>query len=122
MDYLFPGMDPYLEHPALWEGIQARLIIAIANHLQPKLDPRDIASIEERVFIAGPRRRVPDVWIQKVRDAAGTVQLSESDCDTAQRVHRRISSSSAGSPRTLTRWGAIHFAMTSLAASMSRCH
>jgi len=39
MDYAFPGMDPYLEHPALWEGVHARLIVAIANQLQPKLNP-----------------------------------------------------------------------------------
>jgi len=66
MNNLFPGMDPYLEHPVLWEGVHARLIVAIANQLQPKLDPRYITSIEERIFIEGPQRRVPDVWIQKV--------------------------------------------------------
>jgi Protein of unknown function (DUF4058) len=49
--YPFPGMDPYLEHPVLWESIHARLIVAVANQLQPQLDPRYIASIEERVFI-----------------------------------------------------------------------
>ena len=53
----FPGMDPYLEHPVLWEGVHARLMVAIANQLQPKLDPRYVASIEERVFIEGPQRR-----------------------------------------------------------------
>ena len=51
--------------PVLWEGVHARLIVTIANQLQPKLDPRYITSIEERVFIEGPQRRVPDVWIQK---------------------------------------------------------
>ena len=49
----------------LWESLHARLIVAIANQLQPKLDPRYITSIRERV-IEGPQRRVPDVWIQKV--------------------------------------------------------
>jgi hypothetical protein len=83
MNYPFPGMDPYLEHPVLWEGVHTRLIVAIANQLQPKLDPRYIASIEERVFIEGPQRRVPDVWIQRVRDTEGMVPLVESDSDTA---------------------------------------
>ena len=69
MNCPFPGMDPYLEHPVLWESVHARLMVAIANQLQPKLDPRYVASIEERVFIEGPQRRVPDVWIQKVSDA-----------------------------------------------------
>ncbi len=83
MDYPFPGMAPYLEHPVLWEGIHARLIVAIANQLQPKLDPRYIASIEERVFIEGPQRRIRNVWIQKVLEESGLAQPTESDSDTA---------------------------------------
>ncbi len=83
MDYPFPGMDPYLEHPVLWEGVHARLIVTIANQLQPKLDPRYIESIEERVFIEGPQRRIPDVWIEKVDDASGMAPLAEGDSDTA---------------------------------------
>jgi hypothetical protein len=81
--YPFPGMDPYLEHPVLWESIHARLIVAVANQLQPHLDPRYIASIEERVFIAGPQRRVPDVWIQKVRDEEEFSALDRGESDTA---------------------------------------
>jgi hypothetical protein len=76
-------MDPYLEHPVLWEGLHARLVVAIANQLQPKLDPRYIASVEERVFIEGPQRRVPDVWIQKVPEAEAAAPLAETDSDTA---------------------------------------
>jgi hypothetical protein len=79
----FPGMDPYLEHAALWEGVHARLIVAIANQLQPRLDPRYITSIEERVFIEGPQRRIPDVWIQKAADDAGGPRLAEVESDTA---------------------------------------
>ncbi len=82
MDYPFPGMDPYLEHPVLWEGVHARLIVAIANQLQPKIDPRYVASIEERVFIEGPQRRIPDVWIQRLRDQEDTATLVEADPGT----------------------------------------
>lgn len=81
--HLFLGMDPYLEHPVLWESIHARLIVALANQLQPKLDPRYIASIEERVFIEGPQRRVPDVWSQKVRDGEELALLHHGESDTA---------------------------------------
>jgi hypothetical protein len=83
MNCPFPGKDPYLEHPVLWEGVHARLMVAIANQLQPKLDPRYVASIEERVFIEGPQRRIPDVWIQKVRDADGMTTLADTESDTA---------------------------------------
>jgi hypothetical protein len=63
--------------------MHARLIVAIANQLQPKVDPRYIASVEERVFISGPQRRLPDVWIQKVPTAEGATPLPEFDSDTA---------------------------------------
>jgi len=76
-------MDPYLEHHVLWESLHARLIVAIANQLQPKLDPRYITSIEERVFIEGTQRRIPDVWIQKVGDTDGLPALTEGESDTA---------------------------------------
>ena len=35
MNTPFPGMDPYLEHPALWPGLHNRLIVTMANQLQP---------------------------------------------------------------------------------------
>ncbi len=87
MVYPFPGMDPYLEHPVLWEGVHARLIVAIANQLQPLIDPRYVTSIEERVYIEGPQRRIPDVRIQRVDEQAETVSFVEpehgSESDTA---------------------------------------
>src|SRR5438045_269922 len=55
--YPFPGMNSYLEHPVLWEPVHTRLIIEIADQLQPRLDPRYIASVEERVYVEGPRDR-----------------------------------------------------------------
>jgi hypothetical protein len=83
MNSPFPGMDPYLEHLLVWRDVHSRLIVAIANHLQPKLDPRYIASIEERVFIEGPQRWIPDVWIQKIREERGLAPFVENDSDTA---------------------------------------
>jgi hypothetical protein len=61
-------MNPYLEHPSLWAGIHHRLITAIANDLAPKLRPKYIVAIEERVdevngdisVLVG----VPDVAVQ----------------------------------------------------------
>ena len=59
-------MDPYLEHPVLWPGVHTRLLVALANQLGPKIRPRYVASVEERVFIENPdQERVPDVWVQK---------------------------------------------------------
>jgi hypothetical protein len=76
-------MDPYLEHPVLWEGVHARLVVALANQLQPRLDPRYVTSVEERVFIEGPQRRIPDVWIQKTPGNGGELAVVETEADTA---------------------------------------
>jgi Protein of unknown function (DUF4058) len=58
----FPGIDPYLEYPALWGSLQARLIVEIANQLQPRLDPHYIASIEKRVYL-----EIDNLEIQQTR-------------------------------------------------------
>jgi len=68
----FPGMNPYLEHPSLWAGIHHRLITAIANDLAPKLRPKYIVAIEERVYeVSGDTALligVPDVSVQSSVD------------------------------------------------------
>jgi hypothetical protein len=53
----FPGMDPYLEHPVLWPSVHVRLIVGLANQLGPRLRPRYIASVEDRVYLEGPGRQ-----------------------------------------------------------------
>ena len=64
----FPGMNPYLEHPSLWAGIHHRLITAIANDLGPKLRPKYIVAIEERVYEVNEDVNllvgVPDISVQ----------------------------------------------------------
>src|SRR5207249_10855060 len=45
----FPGMDPYLEHPALWPGVHNRLIAAVDEDLSARLLPRYYVEVEERV-------------------------------------------------------------------------
>lgn len=79
----FPGMDPYLEHPVLWESVHARLVPTLANQLQPQLDPRYVTSIEERVFVEGPQRRTPDLWVQKVPGDGGALAATATRGDTA---------------------------------------
>lgn len=48
----FPGMDPYLEHPVLWEGVHARMVVAIANRLRAQaLEGRSAGvSLRETLF------------------------------------------------------------------------
>jgi len=76
-------MDPYLEHPVLWEGVHTRLIVALAEELQPRLDPRYVTSVEERVFIEGPQRRIPDLWIQRLPEHPAPAGAAQPDSGTA---------------------------------------
>jgi hypothetical protein len=105
----FPGMDPYLEDPRLWPDVHARLIVYLAEHLQPQLRPRYRAAVETRVFVEGPDREIiPDVWLRRHQPQPGPaaavldadtpveVQVTELeihetfvqilDCQTGQRV------------------------------------
>jgi Protein of unknown function (DUF4058) len=44
----FPGMDPWLEHPALWTDGHSRLIRSMADELAPRLAPRFFVGVETR--------------------------------------------------------------------------
>ncbi len=89
MPMIFPGMDPYLEHPLLWPGVHSALVVYLAEQLGPLLRPRYAASIEQRVYIEeSDRDVVPDIWIRTTRpdirqdNAAAAV----AEVDVGQRV------------------------------------
>jgi hypothetical protein len=85
---IFPGMDPYLEDPQTWPGVHSRLVVYLADQLQPLLRPRYIAAIEERVFVEGPDREIiPDVWLRRGRGEVGRgVAMLDADAPTVIRV------------------------------------
>jgi hypothetical protein len=47
----FPGMDPYLEHPALWPDVHNRLIAALADDLSARVAPRYYVRLERRTYL-----------------------------------------------------------------------
>lgn len=47
----FPGMDPWLEHPAHWLGVHNSLITAIRDELASKIAPRYFVDIEQNTYI-----------------------------------------------------------------------
>jgi len=49
----FPGMDPYLEHPALWPDVHNSLIAAIRDALAPLVAPRYYVGLERRTYRLG---------------------------------------------------------------------
>jgi len=98
MELPFPGMDPYLELPALWPDVHASLIAAMRDAIQEQLGPNYVALITpyialENIEIAPARQVfVPDVGI--VRDDAAdagavttaiTPPRSPSRCRSASR-------------------------------------
>jgi len=56
----FPGIDPWLEHPALWPDVHNSLIAAIANELTPKVVPKYYVALEQRVYALQPGDLVSD--------------------------------------------------------------
>jgi hypothetical protein len=46
----FPGMDPYLEKPALWKQVHTPLIVDIRRYLAPLIRPQYLVAMEERSF------------------------------------------------------------------------
>ena len=48
----FPGMNPYLEQPGIWEEVHTRLIVAIADALGPQVRPRYRVGVEQRTYLA----------------------------------------------------------------------
>ncbi len=79
----FPGMNPYLEHPALWPDVHNRLITAIADTLTPKVAPHYYIGLERRTFILKPDDVVfigrPDVAVVARKPALqpATLPLAE---------------------------------------------
>lgn len=47
----FPGMNPYLELPALWHEFHNRLIVALSDVLTPDLQPRYYVAVETRTYL-----------------------------------------------------------------------
>ncbi|MBA3920336.1 MAG: DUF4058 family protein [Nostocaceae cyanobacterium] len=46
----FPGMDPYLEQPTFWSSFHSRLIVAIADAIEPQLGSQYYVEVEKRTY------------------------------------------------------------------------
>jgi hypothetical protein len=68
----FPGMDPYLEHPALWPDVHNRLVTALADALAPLVAPRYYVGVERRTY-----RLDPDDLVLVGVSEAGVIARSE---------------------------------------------
>lgn len=79
MAYRFPGMDPYLEDPAIWRGFHHGLAEEIRARLNMSLEPKyyadvDVHTLFEEVHVGKAKPIIPDVAIvaQPFAFAGGT--------------------------------------------------
>lgn len=81
---IFPGMDPYLENPQIFPGIHGPMIVYLRDQLAPRIRPRYVASVGERVYVEGPEQRPigPDVWVRRTpRQETGLATAGASVAD-----------------------------------------
>ena len=141
----FPGMDPYLENPAIWPGVHSQLINAAARReglaLRPPADERapgvpgdaerdheqPLLDVRVRVKLTEPPVDDDEHLLQRV----GEVHLD--DAEAAQRpVHvvgvgvvERLDRELARRPlahRRRARWGARHGRLRGLTGSEREDH
>jgi hypothetical protein len=70
----FPGMDPWLEHPAWWPNVHQRMITYMSDTLQSLVGDRYFVAIGERVYVEAPEHSYyPDVSIVEQRGGRNVV-------------------------------------------------
>lgn len=68
----FPGMDPYIERPAIFGDFHDSLIYLIKAALQPRLRPKYVAISRDRLYVVESERPIyPDVAVIKARSQKG---------------------------------------------------
>jgi len=84
----FPGMDPYLEDPAIWSGVHAAMLAGFFEQLGPMVRPKYVVRYEERVYVTGEedpgfRTIIPDLRVifrddpHRQMPAAGGATITE---------------------------------------------
>ena len=79
----FPGMDPYLENPALWPDVHHKLISVIRASLNQQLAPKYLVRIEERLYLSDESDPGRSVIIPDLRVASPPVQEQHAHRSTA---------------------------------------
>ena len=86
----FPGMDPFLEHPALFPGLHDRLISYLSEVLQERLPEPYYADISDRVWVEVSQRPIgPDVKVLHPDEVTAPVGNGEGGIAVAVRLETR---------------------------------
>jgi Protein of unknown function (DUF4058) len=82
----FPGMNPYLEDPAIWVELHSWLIVQLARSLNPQLTPKYRAAVEKRVYTDTVLVGIPDVSVFSKSSIPAKVATATLVATTPQRV------------------------------------
>lgn len=88
----FPGMNPFLEEPAVWPSVHSRLITYAADALNQELPAGYVANVEERVFLVElPTSRYPDTSVARnprsqTRNGNGISSVAIAEADPAVEI------------------------------------
>src|SRR5438477_2731634 len=82
----FPGMDPYIERPAIWRDFHDRFITFLCGGLRPLLKPKYAPLTQDRLYVVEAERPVyPDVAIVRTPVSSSiqaAVAVAEPDAPT----------------------------------------
>lgn len=84
----FPGMDPYLENPALWRDVHHAIISDIQAQLTQNLRPNYTVRVEERCYVVEEtdeelRYIIPDLKLAGEGGPSYSISAPESESDVA---------------------------------------
>ncbi|MEL6351947.1 MAG: DUF4058 family protein [Cyanobacteria bacterium J06627_28] len=60
---VFPGMNPYLEHPGIWPEVHYGLMGALMRFLNPQLTPKYRVAVEKRVYMDAVLVGIPNTVV-----------------------------------------------------------
>ena len=82
----FLGMNPYLENSELWPEVHSRLIVAIADALNPRIIPKYRAAIDRRIYALDGSETllvgIPDVTVERRSAEQATLPVDKPDAES----------------------------------------
>ena len=86
MTPIFPGMNPYLEAPALWSEVHSWSIVELARMLNSQITPKYRAAVEKRVYEETILVGIPDVSIVRQSNTLAVQPLSSGTATLSQPI------------------------------------
>ena len=66
---VFPGMNPYFEHPGIWPEVHYGLMGTLMRFLNPQLIPKYRVAVEKRVYMDAVLVGIPDTVVFEKKES-----------------------------------------------------